>query len=509
MKTKLYTLALVLTAMPAATLCAQTTAPPVFSLATGTYPMPQNFTISDSTSGASIEVCYVTSGTCNPGSTGVSSTYTGQIYTDPTTSVTHCADATASGVTSSIVCVIYSNNSAAPTAAPVITQPTNTYAPTTTTITDSVSGSLILYCVASGACVPGTAYSSGATITISSAETVCATAAASGDAVSTIACNTYLAATGGSQITGAGSSGYIPVFTGSATVGNSSVTISGSNVGIGTTSPTAPLQINSSEGLIVGNPSYNFSNYSTDEAVFAGSIALQNMSGANYVGIEFKGANQPQSGSLFLGVVPNVGGTGGELQIVNGSGQPFVAFENGGNVGIGTTTPSYALDVAGQVRATTGFVFPDNTVQTTAFTPTLCGGDYAESIDVTGNRTSYEPGDVLVIDPNVPGKFLKSNESYSTMVAGIYSTKPGYVGRRQTGPKNPEEVPMAMVGIVPTKVSAENGPIKTGDLLVASSTLGHAMKGTDRSLLTGAVIGKALGSLDSGNGVIEVLVTLQ
>jgi len=58
-------------------------------------------------------------------------------------------------------------------------------------------------------------------------------------------------------------------------------------------------------------------------------------------------------------------------------------------------------------------------------------------------------------------------------------------------------------------VSAENGPIKVGDLLVASSTLGHAMKGTDRSLLTGAVVGKALGSLDSGTGVIEVLVTLQ
>ena len=68
---------------------------------------------------------------------------------------------------------------------------------------------------------------------------------------------------------------------------------------------------------------------------------------------------------------------------------------------------------------------------------------------------------------------------------------------------------MAMVGIVPTKVSAENGPIKTGDLLVASTTLGRAMKGTDRSLLTGAVIGKALASLDSCTGVIEVLVTLQ
>jgi hypothetical protein len=68
---------------------------------------------------------------------------------------------------------------------------------------------------------------------------------------------------------------------------------------------------------------------------------------------------------------------------------------------------------------------------------------------------------------------------------------------------------MAMMGIVPTKVTAENGPIKTGDLLVASSTPGRAMKGTDRGRMLGAVIGKAMGSLDSGTGVIEVLVTLQ
>ena len=68
---------------------------------------------------------------------------------------------------------------------------------------------------------------------------------------------------------------------------------------------------------------------------------------------------------------------------------------------------------------------------------------------------------------------------------------------------------MAMMGIVPTKVSAENGPIETGDLLVTSSTMGYAMKGTDRNQLTGAVVGKALGSLASGKSVIEVLVTLQ
>jgi hypothetical protein len=44
---------------------------------------------------------------------------------------------------------------------------------------------------------------------------------------------------------------------------------------------------------------------------------------------------------------------------------------------------------------------------------------------------------------------------------------------------------------------------------VASSILGTAMKGTDRSRLTGPVIGKALDGLNSSTGTIEVLVTLQ
>jgi hypothetical protein len=44
---------------------------------------------------------------------------------------------------------------------------------------------------------------------------------------------------------------------------------------------------------------------------------------------------------------------------------------------------------------------------------------------------------------------------------------------------------------------------------VTSSTAGYAMRGTDREKLTGAIIGKAMGTLDSGKGVIEVLVSLQ
>ena len=198
-----------------------------------------------------------------------------------------------------------------------------------------------------------------------------------------------------------------------------------------------------------------------------------------------------------------------------GGSNPSIEVLANGNVGIGTITPGAMLEVNGSVKLTANsggsITFQDGTTQSTAYTGVTCGGDYAESVDVTGGRTSYEPGDLLVIDPNAPGRFLKSNEAYSTLVAGIYSTKPGTVGRRQTtdAKTTTTEVPMAMVGIVPTKVTAENGPIKTGDLLVASSTLGRAMKGTDRSRMLGAVIGKALGNLDAGTGVIEIVVTLQ
>ena len=266
------------------------------------------------------------------------------------------------------------------------------------------------------------------------------------------------------------------------------------NVGIGTASPTTILDINGGEGA------------PATSGVMNTGVIVSRSSGGVAINL----------GVMDTGVV----GTGyGWLSAAYANsanvGENFSLQPNGGNVGIGTTTPGAKLEVDGNVKLTTGsgasITFQDGTVQSTAYTGVTCGGDYAESVDVSGDRTNYEPGDVLVIDPNAPGKFLKANESYSTMVAGIYSTKPGVVGRRQTTyPKtSTTEVPMAMVGIVPTKVSAENGPIKVGDLLVASSTLGRAMKGTDRSQFTGAVIGKALGSLDSGTGVIEVLVTLQ
>jgi hypothetical protein len=252
--------------------------------------------------------------------------------------------------------------------------------------------------------------------------------------------------------------------------------------------------------------------------------ALSNSNGVgDGGGIIFGNSSQKGGFAAIKGYLKNGNGTGtsGDLAFytrnsINDTNlTERMRILQGGNVGIGTTSPGAKLEVDGSIKLTASsgasITFQDSTTQSTAYTGVTCGGDYAESVDVAGDRKSYEPGDVLVIAAESGSDVLKSAEPYSTLVAGIYSTKPGTVGRRQTtdAKASKTEVPMAMVGIVPAKVSAENGPIKRGDLLVTSSTVGYAMKGTDRSRMLGAVVGKAMGNLNSGTGVIDVLVTLQ
>ncbi len=137
------------------------------------------------------------------------------------------------------------------------------------------------------------------------------------------------------------------------------------------------------------------------------------------------------------------------------------------------------------------------------------GVDYAESVAVTGERVGYTPGDVMAIDEKAADGFSLTHTAYSTLVAGVYSTQPGMLA--STHPMEPEkfaaEVPLAMFGIVPCKVSAENGAISRGDLLVSAATPGYAMKGTDKNKMLGAIIGKALDPLPQGTGVIRVLLS--
>ena len=300
---------------------------------------------------------------------------------------------------------------------------------------------------------------------------------------------------------------------------NSTITQTNGMVGIGTASPAAPFAVNGVGTSQVGYPSVADLFGSNGERVRL-AIGNTGTSSSHSSALTFYGMNGASPQATFeIGTDLSYSGNQNFYLWDGRSGQIDWFTDSAGNFGIGTTAPAAKLEVNGNlisdgsltVKGQGGVTFSDGTTQSTAFTGVVCGGDYAESVDVTGDRTHYEPGDLMVIDPNVEGKFLKSAQPYSTFVTGIYSTKPGVVGRRQLTDRSniKDEVPMAMTGIVPTKVSAENGAIKPGDLLVTSSRLGYAMKGTDRSLMLGAVIGKALGHLDSGTGMIEVVVTLQ
>jgi hypothetical protein len=50
--------------------------------------------------------------------------------------------------------------------------------------------------------------------------------------------------------------------------------------------------------------------------------------------------------------------------------------------------------------------------------------------------------------------------------------------------------------------------VQPGDLLTTSQVPGHAMK-ADRAKASGATLGKAMTRLESGRGLVLVLVTLQ
>ena len=186
-------------------------------------------------------------------------------------------------------------------------------------------------------------------------------------------------------------------------------------------------------------------------------------------------------------------GTDATVVITNdGTGDLFRAFSSAGNL-------RFAVRNNGDVDY-------DGTLGTPA-------SDLAEVFEVEGIAPEYEPGDVLVISANVDRAVVKCDQPYSSRVVGVYATKPGV---RLGTPIEGRTVPMGVVGVIPTKVSGENGPIKRGDLLVTSSTPGHAMK-ADPVVIngieiypSGTILGKALEPFDRpGTGMIEVLVNTQ
>ncbi|HEY1369266.1 MAG TPA: hypothetical protein VGF23_19230 [Gaiellaceae bacterium] len=135
----------------------------------------------------------------------------------------------------------------------------------------------------------------------------------------------------------------------------------------------------------------------------------------------------------------------------------------------------------------------------------LLGADLAEEFAAGDD---VEPGSVVVAVG--ADEVAVAQKPFDRRVVGVASGA-GSLRSALRLASRPDEgrVPVALTGRVYCKADAGHGPIVLGDLLTTSSTEGHAMRVRDHAAAAGAIVGKALGGLDEGRGLVPVLLALQ
>jgi hypothetical protein len=162
-------------------------------------------------------------------------------------------------------------------------------------------------------------------------------------------------------VTGTGTTNYVPKWTSGSAIGNSQIFDNGTNVGIGTASPSGKFEVTGGGGS--GGVQSYFSAYSgyTDPA--AGNAAMPG--GAKIV--LWNDTATPQKATIGMDGSADIwfnnagGQAGAGFTFYTGNGASSLPsarlkITKSGNVGIGTTAPSYILDVSGTARATTFLV---------------------------------------------------------------------------------------------------------------------------------------------------------
>jgi hypothetical protein len=309
-------------------------------------------------------------------------------------------------------------------------------------------------------------------------------------------------------------------------------------VGIGTTAPGAPLDINNGVTLSLKTSGYAvaaggwytpFSNAGmngdgTGRLWFrAGGVdgrVVIDTNGNVGIGTNPAAANRLEvggaaavSGTLVAGIGVSAGGwytttaqsaginsdTTGKLWVRAGGIDGRIVVDTNGNVGIGMN-PGAAnkLEVNGTIKGTTvyGAVYQ------------APNQDLAEWVPTTGEMAA---GTVVVVDVEARNGVEPSTHAYDTRVAGVVSAQPGVL----LGIEGPSKAKIATTGRVRVRVDASRAPIHTGDLLVTSDRAGIAMRSQPVDLggvqfhRPGTLIGKALEPLADGEGEILVLLSLQ
>ncbi len=262
------------------------------------------------------------------------------------------------------------------------------------------------------------------------------------------------------------------------------------NVGIGTTTPGAKLDVSGS----------TFLQYVTlSDATSYGAISFRETGGSSKGHIGMTGSG---SGSTYVGGA-------NAFQIWNGQNTPMVFGTNGservridasGSVGIGTTAPTSKLHVVGDGNVTGNLIVGGN-----------IAAKYQDVAEWVQSSQQLAAGTVVVLDHTRSNQVIASSQAYDTRVAGVISLQPGIT----LGENGAGKVLVATTGRVKVKVDASSGPIQVGDLLVTSDKEGVAKKSEPLNLggvqihRPGTLIGKALEPLAKGTGEILVLLSLQ
>lgn len=242
-----------------------------------------------------------------------------------------------------------------------------------------------------------------------------------------------------------------------------------------------------------------------------------------------------------------------------GAGWGFVMDTSTGNVGVGTQAPGYKLDVDGRIRirqgsnpvsagiwlyqnkpqadrafigmsddtnvgfwgntgANWGLLMNTSTGEvtisgktTTKVLQIMGGADLAETFAIAGTEPIV-PGQIVSIDADRSGALRIADTAYDRTVAGVISGAGGInpgLTLQQEGSVAEGAYPVSLTGRVYVWADAVYGSIVPGDLLTTSDSPGHAMKVTDHERAQGAILGKAMSSLEQGKGLVLVLVSLQ
>jgi len=137
----------------------------------------------------------------------------------------------------------------------------------------------------------------------------------------------------------------------------------------------------------------------------------------------------------------------------------------------------------------------------------LTNADCAEEFSLSCGSNAL-PGMVMVLTDD--GGVAPCKQAYDSRVVGIISgagsLKPAII--LDAGAHDSMRAPLALSGKVYCRVDADLAPVAIGDLLTTAERIGHARKVCDPSCAFGAILGKAMEPLKSGQGLIRVLTCL-